>query len=322
MLPKKKEHPSEKSELHPRNKHRGRYDFKQLIKSSPELERFVRLNEYKDASIDFFNPAAVKALNKALLKHFYNLSFWDIPEGYLCPPSPGRADYIHHMADLLASTAGGQKIPRGAKITCLDVGVGANCVYPIIGHQEYGWSFIGADIDPVSIASAQQIVDRNPKLKGHVDIRLQPNRKDIFRGILQPGERVDLTICNPPFHASAAEAQAGSKRKVSNLKQQRVSRAVLNFGGQHNELWCAGGEPIFIASMVRQSKEFATDCFWFSTLVSKQANVSGVLKAIKEVGALEVKTIPMSQGNKASRVIAWTFLTPAQQKAWIETRWK
>ncbi|GAA4300420.1 23S rRNA (adenine(1618)-N(6))-methyltransferase RlmF [Nibribacter koreensis] len=325
MLPKKKIHPEKKSELHPRNQHRARYDFKQLIKSNPALERFVRLNDYKDASIDFFNPAAVKALNKALLKHFYRLSFWDIPEGYLCPPIPGRADYIHHIADLLAgtgATGSAAKVPKGSKITCLDVGVGANCVYPIIGHQEYGWSFIGADIDPVSISSAQKIIDLNPDLKGKIDLRLQPNPKDIFKGILKPDERIDVTLCNPPFHASAAEAQAGSKRKVSNLKQQRVSKAVLNFGGQNNELWCTGGEPAFIANMVRQSKDFANTCLWFSTLVSKQANVPAVLKALQAVEAIEVKTIPMSQGNKASRVIAWTFHSPAQQKAWRETRWK
>jgi len=98
MLPKKKEHPKEKSRLHPRNKHRERYDFKLLIESSPELAQFVKMNIYNDESIDFFNPDAVKALNKALLKYFYDIENWDIPEGYLCPPIPGRADYIHHIA--------------------------------------------------------------------------------------------------------------------------------------------------------------------------------------------------------------------------------
>ncbi|QHL86756.1 23S rRNA (adenine(1618)-N(6))-methyltransferase RlmF [Nibribacter ruber] len=325
MRPDKKIHPEEKSNLHPRNKHRARYDFKQLIKSSPNLERFVRPNEYRDLSIDFFNPAAVKALNKALLRYFYKINFWDIPEGYLCPPIPGRADYLHYIADVLGATpagASGQKIPKGAKVTCLDVGVGANCVYPIIGHQEYGWSFIGSDIDPVAIASGRQVVDQNPALQGHIDLRLQTNPGNIFKGILRPEERIDVTICNPPFHASKAEAQAGSRRKVGNLKQQRVSAAVLNFGGQSNELWCKGGEPEFIANMVRQSKGFGTACLWFSTLVSKQANVPGVHKALQAAGVLEVKTIPMSQGNKASRLIAWTFQTPEQQKIWRDTRWR
>ena len=170
MLITKKEHPKEKSSLHPRNKHRERYDFKQLIDSCPELGQFVKLNNYKDESIDFFNPEAVKMLNKALLKHYYGIDNWDIPKNYLCPPIPGRADYIHHIADLLGSNNSEfqrNKIPTGNKIKCLDIGVGANCVYPIIGNKEYGWSFVGTDIDPVSIESANKIIEMNPFLKGN-----------------------------------------------------------------------------------------------------------------------------------------------------------
>ena len=69
MLHKKKVHPKEKSELHLRNRHKKRYDFKELIDSCPELASFVYLNAYNDESIKFFNPDAVKMLNKALLKY-------------------------------------------------------------------------------------------------------------------------------------------------------------------------------------------------------------------------------------------------------------
>lgn len=141
-MPEKKKHPQLKSRLHPLNKHRTRYDFKQLIGSFPALAPFVKLNKYQDESIDFSDAKAVKMLNSALLKQFYDIEFWDIPNGYLCPPIPGRADYIHHVAELLGSFKN-EKIPKGASIKCLDVGVGANCVYPIIGNKEYGWSFIG-----------------------------------------------------------------------------------------------------------------------------------------------------------------------------------
>ena len=74
---------TEKENLHPRNSHRAGYDFKQLCKSSPRLKAFVSLNQYNDETIDFSNPEAVIALNKALLKHFYGVAHWDIPEGYL-----------------------------------------------------------------------------------------------------------------------------------------------------------------------------------------------------------------------------------------------
>ena len=324
MLYKKKEHPKVKSGLHPRNKHRERYDFKQLIDSCSELAQFVELNDYKDETIDFFNPEAVKMLNKALLKHYYDIDNWNIPKNYLCPPIPGRADYIHHIADLLCSNNPefpDRKIPIGNKIKCLDIGVGANCVYPIIGNKEYGWSFIGTDIDTVSIESANKIIEMNPFLKGKIEIRLQYNPQDIFYGIIQKGELFDLSICNPPFHASLAEAQSGTVRKLRNLKHKKIIKPILNFGGQNSELWCEGGEEKFVGDMIYQSKQFSTSCFWFSTLISKQSNLKNAYKALEKVKTVEVKIIPMGQGNKTSRIVAWTFLTLEQQKKWINTRW-
>ncbi len=170
---------AEKTALHPRNKHRSRYDFPQLIQSQPELKDFVRLNPYGDQSVDFSDPAAVKSLNKALLKHFYGIAHWDLPPDYLCPPIPGRADYIHYLADLLAMTNNGV-IPTGKGLKGLDVGIGANCVYPLIGHQEYGWSFLGSDIDSMAIKSAKAIVMANPELRNAIACRQQQNKQHIF----------------------------------------------------------------------------------------------------------------------------------------------
>jgi len=321
MLQEKREHPKEKLRLHPRNKHRERYDFKKLIDTCPELAQFVKLNMYNDESIDFSNPEAVKMLNKALLKHYYDIENWDIPEGYLCPPIPGRADYIHNVADLLKMSNYG-KIPTGNKIKCLDIGVGANCVYPIVGNKEYGWSFIGADIDPIAIENGNKIIEQNPKLKGQVELRWQNNPKDFFYGVIKKDEFIDLTLCNPPFHASLAEAQTGTIRKLSNLKQQQVSEPIKNFGGQNNELWCEGGEEKFVREMIRESKKFGSTCFWFSTLISKQTNLKSAYQALEKVDAFNIQTIPMGQGNKTSRIIAWTFLTKEQQNVWKNSRWK
>ncbi len=319
MLPAKKEHPKEKTELHSRNRHRERYDFKQLIESCPELIPFVMLNSYNDESIDFFDPEAVKMLNKALLKHYYCISHWDIPKNYLCPPIPGRADYIHHIADVLGSSNKG-KIPTGSQIKCLDIGVGANCIYPIIGNKEYGWSFVGSEIDTVAIESANRIIEGNPLLKGKIEIRLQRNPQDIFTGIIQKDELFDLTICNPPFHASLAKAQSGTLRKLTNLSHKKITKPMLNFGGQNNELWCEGGEYRFVKEMISQSKQFSASCLWFSTLLSKTSSLKGVEEALKRAEAVEVKVIPMGQGNKKSRIVAWTFFAGEQQKKWIKIK--
>lgn len=321
MLNKKRTHPKVKSELHPRNKHRERYDFNQLIESCPELAPFIKLNIYSDESIDFSDPDAVKMLNKALLKHFYHISNWNIPPNYLCPPIPGRADYIHYIADLLGSCNNG-KIPVENQIKCLDIGVGANCVYPIIGIKEYGWSFIGTDIDPVSIQSACKIVELNPVLAGKIELRLQNNSNDIFRGIIQKGEYYDLTICNPPFHASMEVARSGTLRKLKNISPNNTINPLLNFGGQNGELWCEGGEERFVHNMICQSKQFATSCFWFSSLISKESHLKNVYLTLKKAEALGVKTIEMGQGNKKSRIVAWTFLTQEQRLKWVMSRWK
>ena len=324
MQPKKKIQATEKQGFHPRNEHGARYDFKSLIATCPALAAFVKLNEYGDESIDFFDPEAVKMLNKALLKHYYDIENWDIPKNYLCPPIPGRAEYIHQVADLLLSdNAGFQKDKHfpGERISCLDIGVGANCVYPIIGIKEYGWHFVGADIDITALESAQKILEANPFLKDKLDLQLQPNKRNIFQDIILEDEQFDLTICNPPFHSSLQEAQAGTVRKLKNLTQKKVSKPVLNFGGQSNELWCEGGEEKFITDMIWQSKKFAQSCLWFTTLVSKESNLRSIYRLLNKLEAVEVRTINMELGNKKSRIVAWTFLQPAQQKKWKKERW-
>ncbi len=312
--------PSSKSGLHPRNIHRDRYDFVALCKSEPELLPFVFVNQYGDQTLDFANPDAVKTLNRALLKHFYKIDFWDIPDGYLCPPIPGRADYIHYAADLLAQSNAG-KSPPGRKVKVLDIGTGANLIYPILGNSIYGWNFVGAELDPKSISSAQQIIDKNPNLNGEIELRHQPDSSHIFSGIIGKDEFFDLTICNPPFHESAEEAEAGSARKVKNLKGKTSTKPTLNFGGQANELWCEGGESKFIERMIRESLEFKFSCFWFTTLVAKEVNLPSIYSNLKKAGVYEMKTIPMSQGNKKSRIVAWTFLNPNQMENWRKMKW-
>ena len=315
-----KQNIEQKEVLHPRNLHRGNYNFKQLYKSNARLKAFVKLNQYDVESIDFSNPDAVIALNKALLKHFYRIDYWEIPVGYLCPPIPGRADYIHYMADLLAESNNGT-VPKGSQIKVWDVGTGANCVYPVIGAVSYKWQFLGTDIDPVAIESANKIISLNPAIEKLVEIRQQKNKSAIFTGILKPKEVFDLTICNPPFHSSLKEAQVGTFTKWTNLGGKQTQKTLLNFGGQGTELWTAGGEAGFINRMVEQSVLIADRCFWFTTLVSKKDTLPGIYRALKKANALEVKTITMKQGQKVSRVVAWTFLTEAQQTDWRNNRW-
>lgn len=311
---------AEKNILHPRNKHRSRYDFPELIKCLPELYPFVARNAHGGISIDFSDPVAVKMLNKALLISFYGIDNWDIPANYLCPPIPGRADYIHYLADLLAQCNDGL-VPKGKHIKALDIGVGANCIYPIIGVQEYGWSFVGSDVDQGAVKAVKAIVAANPSLINMVTCRQQHNKQHIFKGIVKPAELFDFTMCNPPFHASAAEAQSGTKRKLHNLGKNRGKETVLNFGGQGAELWYEGGEIAFIRNMIEDSVAIAGQCLWFSSLVSKSSSLPFIYKALQSAGVAELKTVEMAQGQKVSRFVAWTFIDTAGKEQWRKARW-
>jgi 23S rRNA (adenine1618-N6)-methyltransferase len=326
---------TEKTELHPRNLHRGRYDFDQLIQSNPNLKPFVQLNAYGDHSINFANPQAVKALNQALLKNDYAIEYWEFPAQYLCPPIPSRADYIHTVADLLAHVNDTQ-IPTGMAVRVLDIGVGANVIYPLIGQRTYGWQFVGVDINATAIHHAQRTLDANSGLSEAITLRLQPAPSAIFNGIILPNDRFDLTMCNPPFHESMADAQAGTQRKWQNLAKNKVKNTAknavrpktnplnvaLNFQGQGAELYCEGGEAAFVNRMILESAQFSQQCFWFSSLISKATNLPKVYRALKQVNALEVNTFALFQGQKQSRVVAWTFLNPAQQLVWKQQYWE
>lgn len=309
---------SEKTHLHPRNLHRSGYDFPKLILVHPLLESFVFINNYETQTIDFSNAEAVKALNKALLLAYYEIAYWDIPATNLCPPIPGRADYIHYLADLLAASNNGI-IPTNESIQGLDIGVGANCIYPLLGNAIYGWSFVGTDTDEDALQNCKKILSQNPKIIDAISLQLQIESRFIFKNIITPEDRFAFTICNPPFHASANEADKANLRKINSLEKTKTNQPVLNFSGQNAELWCDGGEIKFITQMIFESAKYAKQVLWFTTLVSKKDNLHSIYKTLQKVNAVEVKTIDMAQGQKNSRIVTWTYLNEKQREDWIGT---
>ncbi|MDH7445547.1 23S rRNA (adenine(1618)-N(6))-methyltransferase RlmF [Aquimarina sp. 2201CG14-23] len=288
--------------MHPKNIHNSPYDFDALIKSNKKLESHICINPYGNKSIDFSVNEAVLQLNRAILIHHYNLLDWDIPKDYLCPPIPGRADYIHYIADLLFEN------DIKDEITGLDIGVGANCIYPLLGAQLYQWKMVGADINPMAISTAKNNVNLTPCLKDNIEIRHQTNNANIFDGIIQKGEYYHFSMCNPPFHSSEEEATKGTLRKLNNVSStnSKATSLTLNFGGQANELWCNGGEALFIKRMIKQSINYKNQVNWFTSLVSKKDNLPKIYKQLHKAKAIH-KTIEMSQGHKKSRFVAWKF---------------
>jgi len=287
------------SNFHLNNKHKLGYDLDALCKVYPELIPFVFISNYESKTIDFANPEAVKALNTALLFLDYNINFWEFPNTNLCPPIPGRVDYIHHVADLI-------KLSNiSTKISVLDIGTGASCIYPILGHAEYKWNFVATDIDKTSLKYAQNIINKN-NLSDFISLRLQKDNSQIFKGVIKKEDNFHVSICNPPFYKSEAEAIEATTKKQKGLNREE-NKLVKNFSGTQNELWYKGGEKAFTHNYLYESSLFKTQCVWFTTLVSKRDLVKGIYASLKKLGATDIKTITMEQGNKISRIVAWTF---------------
>ena len=242
-------------------------------------------------------------MNRGLLFAHYGLSNWDFPDDNLCPPIPGRVDYLHHLNDLLTAAS------ITGKINVLDIGTGATCIYPLLGASLYNWSFVGTDIDLDSLDTAQDIIDDND-LDSKIKLRQQLDENDILKGIVEADDSFTAAMCNPPFYSSAEEARGANRRKTRNLG----TNAVRNFAGNNNELWYVGGEKAFLHNYLYQSSLFQSSCIWYTSLVSKKDNLESLQKSSKKLGVKEFKIIPMHQGNKVTRIVAWTFLTPQEQK--------
>lgn len=291
--------------LHPNNVHNHGYDFPALIGAYPALASHVSQNQHGNESINFANPESVKALNSALLAYHYNIQGWDIPKGYLCPPIPGRVDYIHYIADLLHA--------HDKPIKLIDIGTGANGIYALLASQVYGWQCTATDIDAQALENVTQIINQNPNIKHTIDVRLQNNKNKIFKGVVHQDELYDISVCNPPFHASLLEAQNSNREKVNNLalnrhKKRNTHKTHLNFSGQNTELWCEGGERQFLRTMMDESKHISEQCRWFTSLVSKSEHLPDMKKHLFKLEATKIKTIEMQQGNKITRILAWSFV--------------
>ena len=284
--------------MHPNNKHNSSYNFSSLGNVHTDLNNYVFMNCYGIKTIDFSDQQAVFHLNKAILKKDYNLNDWTIPKNYLCPPIPGRADYIYHLNDLVTEENSSQSI------TGLDIGVGASCIYPILGSRLYGWNMVGCDISDTSIKAATKNIAATPDLKKTIQLRHQKDPANIFTGIINNDEYYNFTMCNPPFHSSKEEAAKKALKKMKNLKYKETT--TPNFGGHANELWCNGGEKLFLKRMIKESKAFKNQVGWFTSLVSRHKNLPKIKKYLKKADA-NYRIIDMSQGSKKSRIVAWQF---------------
>jgi 23S rRNA (adenine1618-N6)-methyltransferase len=290
--------------MHPQNPYQDRYDFKRLTKQHPELLKHVILNPSGEETIDFNVSSAVYALNKALLLSDFKLTDYELPTGYLIPPVPGRLDYLLHIQEFLSEKLGDA---AHSKRHGLDIGTGANGIYCILAAQHLNWSMVGTECDAKAVAIAKANMQLTKTLQDKVELRHQETKGSLFTQIIYPNDRFDFTMCNPRFHTSKEEALKGSLRKLKNLGNYSDRKEyILNFEGQANELWCNGGEALFIKRLIKESVHFKDQVGVFRCLIYKIEHLDKIEKQLKKAKA-SYQIIPMSQGHKKGRSVFWWF---------------
>ncbi|GJM63547.1 23S rRNA (adenine(1618)-N(6))-methyltransferase RlmF [Persicobacter diffluens] len=306
------------TKIHPDNPYNASYDLPKLQEQYPALEQYIIRKKHGGLTIDFSNAEAVNALNAALMLESCQLKYWKLPVHNLIPAIPGRMDYLCHLKDLLEKDSE-QPIDH-SKIKGIDIGTGAGAVYPILGNKHFQWKFLASDIDQKSVNNALKILKENKVSRKVIDVKLQPTSHYYFTNIIGD-ERVDFSICNPPFFSSEEEAQKANQRKWNQLKVEKSENNKFNFQGTSSELWAKGGELQFVRQMIFESKRYQDQCLWFSSLISNKDHLFPLKKQLRKVGVKDFEIIQMAQGNKVSRFIAWTFKAQEERKSWAKQYW-
>lgn len=101
------------------------------------------------------------ALTRTLLRIDWGLT-WDGPRDRLVPPVPNRLNYLLWIEDLIASRAAVFPPPTASgPVYGVDIGTGASCIFPLLGHAACGWNFAATEIDTASLAWATRNVSSN-----------------------------------------------------------------------------------------------------------------------------------------------------------------
>ncbi|KAL7270778.1 hypothetical protein RUND412_006500 [Rhizina undulata] len=287
--------------MHPRSPYVDYVNFAQLAKDCPSLAKYLT----GPSHIDFKDPDALRELTKSLLKHHFGLDV-ELPEDRLCPAVPNRLNYILWIQDLIDSTTGkfADDGNSGKMIVGLDVGTGASCIYPLLGcAQRNTWDFIGTDIDAKSLQIARDNVQRNVGTLGPERIKIFESSPegDIFPLDALGIEKLDFTMCNPPFYSSIDDLFNSAKQK--NLPPSSACT------GTTIEMVTPGGELSFAQRMLTESLHLRERISWYTTMFGKLSSVSSLISSLKSHPELSGNWAvgELVQGGTKRWVVAWSF---------------
>ncbi|KAK2594503.1 hypothetical protein QQS21_007784 [Conoideocrella luteorostrata] len=284
--------------------------FRELYAKPPDFKELSRLDANfasiaKGRDIDFRDPKAVMQLTKTLLKLDFGIDMV-FPDDRLCPPVPNRHNYILWLKDLLDTSSYNR---TWQKLTGLDIGTGASCIYPLLGCKQRPWSFIATDIDAESLKWAKKNVELN-----HLTHRINIVSRTPESPLIPLGElgmeSIGFVMTNPPFYESE-EALLRSARQ----KQRPPFTACT---GSKTEMVTIGGEAEFVDRIFRESLTLRERVQWYTAMFGFLSSLTDFIDKLRGARITNYAVTEFVQGNKTRRwAVAWSFtaMRPAQHVA-------
>ena len=273
-------------------------DFLILIKEFPDLKKYIiKQNEEKleEISFDWSNNNLSLLMTKSILDYYFNIKYYNIPKGYLIPPIPSRLNYLNLINKILIKEINSQS-RYSSDIIGIDIGTGANIIYPILGNSIFNWKFICSEINDESYNNAKLILEKN-NLENEINLIKQKNKNNIFLNILNQENKYIFSLCNPPYYDYETEIKLDEKKRDNEF----------NF----DEVYYKKGEFGFFQRYFIESTCYKKNVYLFTILIGKKANMENIndimntndnKNIIKKFNIQKIQT-----GNNLRYIIYWSF---------------
>ena len=264
-------------------------DFLILIKEFPELKKYIKKHDEKieEFSFDWSNNDLSLLMTKSILNYYFNIKYYDIPKGFLIPPVPSRLNYLNLINELI-------KDIKKENIIGVDIGTGANIIYPILGNSIYNWKFICSEINNESYNNAKLILQKN-NLEENINLIKQENKNNIFVSIINQENKYTFSMCNPPYYDYEQEIKIEDKKRDTEY----------NF----DEVYYEKGELGFFERYFEESICYKKNIFLFTILIGKKSNSEIIYDKINSYNNIiklcDIKKI--MTGNNVRYIIYWSF---------------
>ncbi|CAH8502253.1 unnamed protein product [Schistosoma turkestanicum] len=286
--------------MHQRNIYKQkRPNFKELAAKFDFFDAVAVKDECGRVTLDFRIPSHLSALSKALLLNDFGLNV-DFPGDRLIPTVPLRLNYILWLEDLIK---GLQRFSERVKI--LDIGVGASCIYPLLGSAKNSWQFFGTESDVRNFSLAKENVDKNNLSKSIKLFHITENTSslDVVFGGTENTTYLHAVMANPPFFSDTSDAVGSNTcRSLKRPPPKTISSAA------RHESQTVGGEVYFCIRLIRDSIRYSTRVGVFTIMLGKKSSVSSVRRILHKFKITQISVYEMCQGRIMRWGVAWTFL--------------